>query len=232
MFEIETRQPTNRVITQLLHNLADEGFVNIINDEDEEMSETTLHFELINVFFNTLKLFFKERENVFVAANLRVTYDIENSLKWFAPDVLVAFGVEKRERRSYYLPHEKVMPQVVFEVASEKTVDVDLGKKYAEYSRLGVEEYYLLDPERTFLPVPFMAFQLQNGKLSPASISDTRIFSPRLELEIVDTNETFRLFDPKTNEFLLSPQELAIQNYELKARIAELEASFTNGNKK
>jgi Uma2 family endonuclease len=131
--------------------------------------------------------------------------------------MLVAFGVEKSERKSYNLQTEKVMPQVIFEVASEQTAEKDFGEKYLTYAKLGVEKYYLLDPEHSLFPKPLAAYCLQKGALLPIEITDNRVFSPRLGLEIVDTGDNFRLFNPNTDSFLPSTDELA-------ARIAELEA--------
>lgn len=215
MISVETLQPENKVLTSILHTLAEEGYVAVTGDE-EEMSETTLHYKLIHYLFTALELFFKSRQDVFVASNLRISYDEKRPLKWFAPDILVAFGVEKQERTSYHLPTEKIMPQVVFEIASEQTADRDLGEKYLIYSKLGVEEYYLLDPDRSVLPRQMNAYHLQDGVLESIKIINNRVFSPRLGLEIVDTGDDFRLFDPTTNEFLRSMDELA-------ARVAELE---------
>lgn len=221
MFTVETLETDNRIVSTLLHTLENQGFVNIINEE--EMGETTIHNRLLRCLTDCLELFLNQQPQTFVAANLNFYYDSENPLKWYAPDVLVAFGAEKRERSSYRLADEQIVPQVIFEVASQTTYDNDLGKKYAEYARLGVEEYYLLDPERDLLPLPLMAFQRQNESLSPILIQNRRVFSPRLNLEIVDTNQTFRLFNPATNKFLSSAHELAEEKAALEIRIAELE---------
>jgi len=217
MIAVESLQAENRVVKSVLHALAEEGLVTLVGEDEEELSETTLHFELVNYLFNALKLFFGERENVFVASNLRISYDPQNPLKWFAPDVLVAFETANRERSSYDLKTEVQMPQVIFEISSSQTAYKDMGEKYNVYARLGVEEYYLLDPERNLLPDTLMAYQRKGGKLLPVEIQNGRVFSSRLNLEIVDTGAQFRLFDSKNNDFLRSPEETA-------ARLAELEA--------
>jgi hypothetical protein len=72
----------------------------------------------------------------------------------------------------------------------------DLGGK-----RLGAEEYYLLDPERAFLPSPLMAFRRENGRLVSV-IENNRVLSPPLNLEIIDTGKSFRLFDPREQKVL------------------------------
>lgn len=223
MISVETLQPENKVLTSILHALAEEGYVSI-EGEDEEMGETTLHYKLIRYLFTALELFFTARNDVFVASNLRVSYDPEHPLKWYAPDILVAFGIENRERSSYDVQNEKVMPQVIFEIASQQTAARDTGEKYLDYARLGVEEYYLLDPERSLLPKQLVAYQLQNGVLLPVAVSDNRVFSPRLSLEIVDTGDNFRLFNPATEEFLRSTEEIAQSEAALARRVAELEA--------
>ena len=231
MLTVETLQPENKVLTSILHTLAEEGLVTIEGEEDEEIGETTLHYKLIRYLVTALELFLGDKKDVFIAANLRLSYSEKQPLKWYAPDVLVAFGVENKERSSYQLSTEKVMPQVIFEVTSAQTADKDLGEKCLMYARLGVEEYYLLDPERAVLFNPMLAFQHQNGKLSPAILSNNKIFSPRLGLEIGDTGDAFRLYNPETKEFLFSTEEMANQVLqekseikELKNRIAELEA--------
>jgi Uma2 family endonuclease len=223
MITVETLQPENRVLTTILHTLAEEGYLTVSVDE-EEMSATTLHYKLIHYLFTALELFFKSRNDVFVASNLRISYDEKNPLKWIAPDILIAFGAEKHERSSYHLPTEKIMPQVVFEVASEQTADRDLGEKYLLYSKLGVEEYYLLDPDRSVLPKKMNAYHRQDGVLESIKVTQSKVFSPRLGLEVVDTGENFRLFDPNLSQFLPSVDELA-------ARVAELEALLKQNSK-
>lgn len=229
MITVET-ETESRLVSTLLHTLADEGYVTIINGDDEDMGETTLHYKLVHYLFTALQLFLATRADGFVAANLRLSYDENNPLKWYAPDILVAFGVENRERSSYQLQAEKVMPQVIIEVASGQTVGKDLGDKYLDYARLGVEEYYLLDPERALLPRPLMAYQRDEGELIQVKIRNNRIFSPRLGLDMVDTGNDFRLLNPTTNKFLQSPEELAHETAKLKQQVAELEALLKKGN--
>ena len=91
---------------------------------------------------------------------------------------------------------------MVFEIASDSTFENDLGGKRLDYERLGVEEYYLLDPERAYLPSPLMAFRRENGRLLSVNVENNRLLSPLLNLEIVDTGKSFRLFNPNTQEFL------------------------------
>lgn len=185
---------------------------------NEEMGETSKHYDYTSTFFALLKNFFAERETVWVAANMSLYYEKGSPKKWRSPDILVAFGVEKKPRRVYRSWVDGVFPQVVFELASGATFESDIGKKFLEYNKLGAEEYYLLDPEREYLPQPLMAYHRKNNRLIEVEITDGKVFSPRLGLEIVDTGESFRLFNPATNSFLMTLDEA---NEEI-ARLREL----------
>lgn len=169
---------------------------------EDETGETAYHFKLIFLLYGFLDSFFSARKDVMIAANMMVYYEKGNTKKWLAPDVFVCFGVNNELRRTFKVWQEGVFPQVVFEVASDSTFENDLGGKRLDYARLGVEEYYLLDPEREYLPSPLMAFHRQNGRLLSANVKENRVLSPLLNLEIVDTGKSFRLFNPQTNEFL------------------------------
>ena len=192
---------------------------------EDDMGETSIHIKLITKFLWTLLLFFREREDVFLSGNMNLYYEEKNPNKWYAPDLLIAFGVPNHERSSYQVWKEKVFPQVIIEVASDKTWDNDIGKKYKDYEHFGAEEYYILDPEFDFLPAPMLAFHRQGERLLSVSVNDDRIFSPRLGLEIVRTENNFRLFNPNTNEFLLTLEESEEQKQaaELRAQNAEAE---------
>lgn len=177
---------------------------------EDEMGETAIHYKQVVLLFTLLEKFFASRDDVLVAANMTVYYDENTRTNWYAPDVFVCFGLNKRERRSFTSYKEGVFPQVVFEVASESTADVDMDKKLTEYNRLGAKEYYLLDPEREYLPQPLLAYQRDGeSDLLPVTVENGRVFSPLLGLEIVDTGRTFRLFDNLSQEFLLTLDEAA-----------------------
>jgi len=169
---------------------------------EDEMGETALHYKFTSLFFNLLEAFLAPRSDVTVAANMMVYFEEGNPKKWLAPDVFVCFGTENKLRRVFKTWMEGLFPQVIFEIASDRTFENDLGGKRLDYARLGVEEYYLLDPERAYLPAPLMAFHRQSGRLLSAEVDNGRVFSPLLSLEIVDTGNSFRIFNPQTQKFL------------------------------
>ncbi len=191
---------------------------------EDDMGEASIHIKLITNFLQTLLLFFRQREDVFLSANINLYYEERNPNKWYAPDLLIAFGVPNHERSSYQVWKEKVFPQVIFEVASDRTWKTDVSEKLELYGTFGAEEYYILDPEFDFLPAPMLAFHRQGERLLTVSVNDDRIFSPRLSLEIVRTENNFRLFNPNTNEFLRTLEEAESELERLKAEIEKLKA--------
>lgn len=191
---------------------------------EDDMGETSIHIRLVATFLSILKLFLKRREDVFITANMNLYYEKGNPNKWYAPDILIAFGVPNHERSSYKIWEEKVSPQVIFEVSSERTWKADVSEKLEIYGQLGVEEYYILDPEFKYLPAPLLAFNLQGERLLTVPVNNDRIFSPRLGLEIVRTENSFRLFDPNKNEFLRTLDEAESEVERLKAEIEKLKS--------
>lgn len=191
---------------------------------EDDMGETSIHAKLINRLLQVLLYYFSSRQDVFLSENMNLYYEEENPNKWYAPDILVAFGVSNHERSSYQVWKEPFAPQVIFEVASERTWKTDISEKLETYAELGVEEYYILDPRFEFLPAPMLAFHRSGERLLTAKIEDDRIFSPRLELEIVRTENDFRLFDPKRNEFLRTLPEAESELQKLRAEIERLKA--------
>ena len=196
----------------------------IINGE--KVGETTTHYELISDFVKMLKAFLHNRADVLVAANLNVYYDTDNQQKFYAPDILISFGVGNQARTSYKIWEEPHFPQIVFEVASKATAKTDLGEKYFDYDEWNVAEYYLIDAERRHLPAPLIAYQRRDNRLTAVPIENGRVLSALLNLEIVDDSSNFRLFNPTTNGFLKTPLEL---EYE-RARIAEEKAEIAAEN--
>ena len=169
---------------------------------DDDMGESSFHYKIISFFFQCLVSYFSKDPHVTIAANLNLYYEEGNPRKYFTPDILIAFGTPKGDRQVYKLWEEGIFPQVVFEVASGRTWKNDIGEKAEFYDASGVEEYYLIDAERRFLPMPLMAYRRHEGRLQFVPLENERIFSPLLNLEIVNTGKSFRLFNPATKEFL------------------------------
>jgi Uma2 family endonuclease len=191
-------------------------------EREDDMGENSIHIQLLANLLNILKIFFKGREDVFLSGNMNLYFEEGNPRRWYAPDLLVAFGVPNVERSSYLVWRERVFPQVIIEIASEKTWRNDIDEKLRMYEEFGAEEYYVLDPEFGYLPSPIMAYRRKGDILAELNLVDNRILSPRLGLEIVRESDSFRLFDPRTNEYLRTLEESEIEIGRLKAEIERL----------
>ena len=170
--------------------------------DGKPMGETDYHVQTITYLYQTLSAFFSSATDVKVLADIMFYYEEDNPRKVFAPDVMVVKGVGNHPRRTYKLWEEKQFPQVVFEISSRKTWGDDLNKKWFLYQQFGVKEYYIFDPEYDYLPEPLIAYRLKRGELVKVNVRNKRIFSEEIGLEIVDTGEGLRLFDPEMKQFM------------------------------
>jgi Uma2 family endonuclease len=182
------------------------------------MAETDIHRDLMSELIAQLKTFFQDEPNVYVSGNLLLYYVEGNPRQSVSPDIFVVRGISKAPRRIYKLWEEGRAPDVVIEMSSRSTWEEDLHRKWQLYQRLGVREYYIFDPEYDYLPQPLLAYRLVENEFEPVEVSEGRVRSEALGLELVDTGETLRLFDPRTGQFLLTQRETEV------ARQAEAEA--------
>lgn len=200
--------------------------------DGKPMAETDLHRQLMNELISQLDYFFQTDPEVYVTGNIFLYYVQGDPHKRVAPDVMFVRGVEKTLRRTYKLWEEGVAPQVVFEISSRQTWGDDLQRKWSLYARLGVQEYYIFDPEYDYLDPPLLAYALKAGELQPVRVRKGRVASRTLGLELVDTGETLRLFDPKTKRFLPTIRELDELRQQAEARARTAEAELTKLRRK
>lgn len=107
----------------------------------------------------------------------------------------------KFERKAYCTWSNEFKSQVGFEIlrgpnSSESITQLDVFKN------LGLKEHYVFDPEYKYLPNGLIAFHLKSNELREIEIKKGKVFSDLLGLEIVNTGETLRLFNPETKSFL------------------------------
>lgn len=179
--------------------------------DGKPMAETDLHIDLITYLKDALKQYFSADPNVYVSGCIMFYYVEGSTDECVSPDVMVCFGVPKGERRTYKVWEENyVVPSVIFEITSRKTSKADRVEKKELYALLGVREYFIYNPEHPKTLPALLAYRLNdNGKYEELEPVNQRIFSQILNLELAETNNTLRLFNPATNEFLPTAFELA-----------------------
>ena len=193
--------------------------------DGKPMGETDYHIQTITYLYQALSAFFEKQSDVKILADIMFYYDEGYPRKVFAPDVMFVKGVGNHPRRTYKLWEEKQFPQVIFEISSRSTWGDDLNKKWLLYQQFGVKEYYIFDPEYDYLPEPLVAYRLKKGELAKVVVKKNRIYSEELGLEIVDTGQGLRLFNPQTKEFLYNLGEAEAEIERLRREIKQLKSS-------
>lgn len=190
--------------------------------DGEPMAETDVHYRLMTDLRFELEQFFRGESDVYVSGNILLYYVEGNPKKRVAPDVFVARGVQKGDRRVYKLWEEGRAPEVVFEVSSRQTWREDLNTKWRLYEDLGVKEYFIFDPEYDYLVEPLIAWRLESGRYEAVEVLDGAVKSETLNLELVNTGETLRLRNLATGQFLRTPLELAEEADRLRLEVEQL----------
>jgi hypothetical protein len=110
----------------------------------------------------------------------------------------------------------------VIEVTSSSTRSEDTKKKFLLYQDvLKVQEYFLFDPFAEYLNPPFQGYRLRQGKYVPIQPVGGRLPSSVLGLQLERAGLDLRLFDPKADKWLPTPEERIAQT---EARAAQTEA--------
>ena len=142
--------------------------------DGKPMADNTKQARWIMVLCGNLAALFRDRPDVFVAADL-LWYAVDGEPEeCVAPDVLVVFGRPKGDRGSYKQWQEDDVPvTVAFEILSPKNTPLEMDDKREFYERHGVQEYYLYDPDTNRLKANvrrgevFRAVRPVNGFVSP-----------------------------------------------------------------
>ena len=203
----------------------DPGEIDYPGSDGEPIGETDFHIDEILDTRAVLKERYRDAPDTYVAGNLLIYYEEGNIGARFAPDAFVVFGVPKRRRRVYKLWEEKRTPAFVLEVTSRQTRLEDKGSKKELCAELGVEEYFLFDPEQDYMKPPLQGFRLVGGRYDPiAPDAQGRVLSNTLGLLLALDAGRLRLIDPATGELLVRPDEQVARAERAEARAAGAEA--------
>jgi Uma2 family endonuclease len=189
--------------------------------DGQPMAETTIHRKVMSALIGGLERRYADVADVWVGGNLFLYYREGEPEKSVAPDVLLAQGVEKRDRDTYLLWEEKT-PALIFEITSRSTRGEDTGTKKDLYEQLGVAELVLFDPYGEYLKPRLQGYRLDRGLYRP--IPPNRDGSLDLRTTGVTARpegKRLRLVDTASGEKLLWEEEL-----ETACRVAE-ERAFT-----
>ena len=123
------------------------------------------HGDAVRQAATALDYYFRERADVLVAMELVVYYQRGNNKVWLQPDVQVVFGMEHcGSRGSFRTWEEGKAPDFVLEVASPSTAEKDARHKAREYARIGVREYWRLDPAGSLMETSLEGYAASGGQ--------------------------------------------------------------------
>ena len=160
--------------------------------DDGMPMETERHVLQMLLLTESLRLFWADRQDVYVGGNMFLYYSLEQvrNQDFIGPDVFAVVGVRKRERKSWVAWEEGKAPDVVIELLSESTATYDKTEKKQLYQdRVRVPEYFWFDP----FSDEWAGFRLRGGQYEPIApdIQD-RLVSEQLGLALVREEGTYQ----------------------------------------
>ena len=203
-------------------SITENDVVEYPESDGQPMGETDLHIYWILRLRDLLKTHYQDQQ-VYVAADLMVYYEHGNPKKFVVPDVFVVFDCNTHLRRTFRIWDECRVPNVVFEVTSRSTAENDLVDKPKLYAKLGVQEYFLFDPEADYLDPPLRGFRLQAGTMVEMTQSNGCLQSLLCQCELKVEEGFLDLFDIYTHQPWLTAVETAERQSEYYRTLSERE---------
>ena len=178
--------------------------------DGKPMAETERHFRELLKNFNRIEDHFAHIPDVYVLGDMMMYYEEGNPRKSISPDIFVAFGIGRKERRIYKIWEEGKPPDFVLEFASKGTYRNDLTRKVQLYASIGIPEYFVYDVDRRYLPTPLMGFRLigQDYVEIPA-LPNGGISAVTLGLEFHLLDDGLGIYDPEAEAWLKTSTERA-----------------------
>jgi Uma2 family endonuclease len=171
-----------------------------LGETDEHRDAMVRHIQILQEYYRD--------QRVYVSGDLLVYYQEGDPRKFVVPDAFVVKGVSPNRRRTYKIWLEGKQPDVVIKTTSRKTRRKDTTMKPELYARLGVNEYFLFDPDCEYLDPSLQGYRLHGGayvRLEPDQ--DCGLASSELGLRLRLEEGEVRFYRLDTGEPLLTPAE-------------------------
>ncbi len=203
--------------------------------------ETQRHKVQIDLLIDALLPWLAKRSDGYVGGNMFVYFSLAQvrNQDFRGPDFFAVLGVPKGERKSWVVWEEGLAPDVVIELLSDSTAELDKNQKKLIYqNQLRVPEYFWFDP---FNPDDWAGFFLQHGVYQPlAPNAQNQLVSQSLGLALQcwqgsykGINATWLRWATLEGELLLTPEEqerLRAEQERLRAEQAEFQLQQTVRN--
>ena len=186
------------------------------SSDGEPMAESDWQYIPLTETVSTLRVWFQDRPDVYVAGDMLVYYRMNDNRTSVAPDVYAVFGASgNHPRDSWIVWREGKAPDFVLEIASPSTWRRDVSEKRSIYADMGVVEYWRFDPTGECFTPALAAERLVDGEYRPMPLAEDtegilRCHSEILGLDIcVLPGLEFRLYDPVSGQWLRNHLEEA-----------------------
>ena len=215
-----TRNPT---VERVLPDIFYEDPEPVEDGMQQELTITTLAF--------MLRWWFSRRPDVFVSAGGFIFWNPANGNERVAPDCYIALETDPGfvyQFPNYFLWEVGKPPDFVLEVASPSTASNDMGRKRDLYARLGIPEYWKLDPTGGELyGAPLVGERLVDGEYVAYVLNtepDGSVWSRSevLNLDFIWDGEQFTIRDPLTSEIV--DARVSVELERIRADVAESRA--------
>jgi Uma2 family endonuclease len=137
-------------MTQRMHPIAAPPRSEMLITEDGECLESARHRQQMEILIQSLDWAWADRRDYYAGGDMFLYFSETQTRKndFRGPDVFVVLGTDRRERRAWVVWEEDgKAPDVIIELLSESTEQVDRGEKMRVYAKsLKVGEYFLFDP--------------------------------------------------------------------------------------
>ena len=194
-------------------DVAEDPNIEYPSSDGEPMAENDWQFVALTYTVSALRVYFRERTDVYAAGDMFVYYRRNDPAACVAPDVYVVIGANGNQRRhSWFVWREGKAPDFVLEVASPSTWRRDDAVKREIYADMGVSEYWRFDATgQCFAPV-LIGELLVDGEYRRMPLShDDGILRGHSEVLGLDfcvlPGLELRLYDPATGQWLPSHEE-------------------------
>lgn len=121
----------------------------IFYEDPEPVEDDMLQARPIHRIAGLLYDYYEDRPDVFVSDGGFIMYNRKNGNERVAPDCYIAFDVDVariEEMANFWVWRVGKAPDFAMEMASPSTAANDLGHKRDLYARIGITEYWRLDP--------------------------------------------------------------------------------------
>jgi Uma2 family endonuclease len=206
--------------------------IDLITDDGEPM-ESNNHRVSMNLLIQSLKYYWRDRQDFFVGGNMFVYYSA-NQVKnqdFKGPDFFVVLDVDGTTNRDAWIAWEEEsrLPDVVIELMSPSTAEVDLTTKKDIYERkLKTQDYFVYNPKN---PSSLRGWELINRRYQSLSPNQQgRLYCESLGLwlgiwegKIENSQGNWLRFFEGDGNLVLMGDEAETQRAELEREQKELE---------